>query len=596
MQPPPDPRLAQIFSCLQRGQTTQAAELSERLLHEQPHNPQARLAGALVDRLSGRMDRALGTLESLAAELPQNPMIRAELASTRVMAGRVAEALPVLREIVAAQPANPFGHYWLGQAHLRAFEGPEAVRCLERVRQLNPADTNVLSPLASAYIAAGKPAAAEQTARALLDAQPRNPEALYALAAALEQQSRVAEAGEVFERVLQIAPDSPRALAGRARVLQTLGRNDEARALLEPLLRAPRAQPVVLSTYAGLCSTAEHRRACIAAAEPALADPAVPAQERAGLCFAIARMLDAEREHDRAFEMFKRANDLYPRLYKPVQRQSYTEDIIRTFSAAAIATMPRAKADSTRPIFILGMPRSGTTLVEQIVGSHPDVHAGGELQEMRSIWRDLIGSTGVGVVAGLAGLTQRDIDAAAQRYLDRLATISPDAPHVTDKMPHNFEQLGLINLILPKARVIHCVRNPIDTCVSCFVTQFSTAHSYSNDLSHLGHAYGEYHRLMNHWRTALDLPMLDVVYEDLVADIEAGARRIVEFLGLPWHDACLRFYEADRAVTTASVDQVRRPIYSSSVARWRRYERHLGPLLAALRQCGVPLDDPPGAG
>ena len=162
-------------------------------------------------------------------------------------------------------------------------------------------------------------------------------------------------------------------------------------------------------------------------------------------------------------------------------------------------------------------------------------------------------------------------------------------------MPHNFEQLGLINLLFPDARVIHCARNPIDTCVSCYVTQFSIAHTYSCDLAHLGHAYGEYHRLMKHWRSALDIPMLDVVYEELVADPDAGARRIVEFLGLPWDDACLRFYEAERAVSTASVDQVRKPVYTSSVSRWKRYERRLGPLLAALRQCGVPLHDAPDA-
>jgi tetratricopeptide (TPR) repeat protein len=447
-----------------------------------------------------------------------------------------------------------------------------------------------------AYISAGRPQTAEQTIRKLIDAQPGNIEALHTLAASLEQQSRVAEAGEAFRRVLELSPTNPRALAGHARVLQTEGRSDEARALLASALGAPRVQPVVLSTYAGLCVTPEQRRACISAARAVIEDLTVSAQDRAGLCFAIARLLDAEGDADAAFEMYTRANDLYPKLYNPHDRRAYTDDIIRTFSAQTSSSLPRARSGSHRPVFILGMPRSGTTLVEQILAAHPQVHAGGELQEMRRIWRDLVTRLGGGMAAGLARLTQRDVDDAAGRYLSHLSTLHPDAPRVTDKMPHNFEQLGLINLLLPEARVIHCIRDPRDTCVSCYTTQFSTTHAYSNDLAHLGHAYGEYHRLMAHWRTVLDIPVLDVVYEDVVGDIDAAARRIVEFVGLPWDDACTRFYEAKRAVTTASVEQVRKPVYSSSVARWRRYERRLGPLIDSLRAAGVPLHDAPARG
>ena len=158
-------------------------------------------------------------------------------------------------------------------------------------------------------------------------------------------------------------------------------------------------------------------------------------------------------------------------------------------------------------------------------------------------------------------------------------------------MPHNFERLGLINLLFPNARVIHCSRNPLDTCLSCYTIQLGLAHTYANDLTLLGHAYAQYHRLMAHWRTTLDIPMLEVVYEDVVADTETLARRIVEFVGLPWHDDCLRFYEAKRTVVTASVDQVRQPIYTSSVNRWKRYDRHLNPLRQSLISNGVPLPE-----
>ncbi|HZW08942.1 MAG TPA: sulfotransferase [Phycisphaerales bacterium] len=592
MQPQVDPRIQQTFAMLQQGRLPDASRLVAQLLREQPENPQARFASALIDRQTGRLPQAVAALESLHAQLPQNPAIRAELAATHVLAGHFDKAVPVLRELVAKQPNQPFGHYWLGQAHLRNFEGTEAARCFERVRQLQPTDSNVLQPLARAYLSCGRAPAAEAVLRDLLTVQPHHIEGLDTLGAALEHENRLPEAGEVFRRVLGLAPDNGSALAGLARVLQSEGKKPEARALLGRALGAERVPAVVISTYASLCSTPEERRACIAAARASIADARTTAQDRAGLHFAVARLLDAEGDPDGAFEAYRAANDLYPKLYDPAQKRLYTDHIIQTFSAPAIKSMPRAMTDSRRPIFILGMPRSGTTLVEQILGAHPDVHPAGELQEMRRIWRELVGRLGRGVVTGLSRLTQADVDTAAQRYLDHLASLDAHAPRATDKMPHNFEQLGLINLLFPNARVVHCMRNPVDTCVSCYTVQLSMAHPYSTDLAHLGHAYAEYHRLMRHWRAALDIPMLDVVYEDVVADIDTLARRIVDFAGLPWDDACLRFYEARRAVTTASYDQVRKPIYTSSVGRWRRHERQLQPLIAALRDGGVPIDEP----
>lgn len=584
----PDQRIVQILTLLQQGQVDQASRLCAEVLGAQPQNPQGRFASALIDRQRGRTAQALTTLEALHAQLPQNPAIRAELASTRVLAGRAAEAIPILREIAAAQPNQPFAHYWLGQAHLRNFQGVEASAYFERVRRLSPTDSNVLQPLASAYLASGRIHAAEEALRELLTLQPNHLEALVTLAAAIEPQNRLEDAGDLYRRILEISPSHGPGLAGLARVMQSEGKKEEARQLLEPALNAD-PHPVVVSTYAGLCSTPEHRRTCLAAARVLIDDQTKIAQDRAGLCYAIARLLDADGDHDGAFTMYLRGNDLYPKLYVPREKTLLTDHIIKTFSKEAMRTMPRARTTSNRPIFILGMPRSGTTLVEQILAAHPQVHPCGELQEMRRIWGDLVQRLGRGLVTGLAQLSQSDVDAAASRYLEHLAALNADAPRVTDKMPHNFEQLGLINLLFPEARVIHCIRNPLDTCVSCYTIQFSLAHAYATDLAHLGHAYAEYQRLMRHWPTVLDVPMLDVVYEDTIADTEATARRIIEFAGLPWDDACLRFYEAERAVTTASWDQVRKPIYKSSVARWKRYEKHLGPLIAALRAGGVEL-------
>ena len=591
MAPAPDPRIQQIMNLLGQGNVERAEALCTTVLAEQPQMPQARFAMALIDRQSSRIDRAIATLEALQAELPQHKAIRAELASTRVMGGRVDLAMPALLEIAAEEPDQAFAHYWLGQAYLRSFQGADAVRCFERVREIAPEDRNVMQPLAAAYLAVGRAGHAEDILRDLLSTSPRHVEALNSMAAALEHQNRLAESGDYYRRVLEIAPDNGRAVSGLARVLQTEGKRDEAREMLRARFEKGEPHPVVVSTFAGLCETAEDRRVCLRAGRAALEHPALTAQDRAALSFAVARLLDAEGDHDEAFEFYTKGNSASPMLYIPMEKESFTADIIATLTAEKIRSLPRAMERSSRPIFIVGMPRSGTTLVEQILAAHPQVHAAGELQELRRIWRELVTDVGQGSIARFPLITQAHVDHASRRYLAHLESLNTDAPRVTDKMPHNFEQLGLVNLLFPDAHVIHCRRSPLDTCLSCYTIQLGPAHSFSNDLTTLGHAYGQYERLMEHWRGTLDVPMLEVVYENVVEDIEAAARRIVEFVGLPWDERCLRFYEADRAVTTASVDQVRKPIYNSSVARWKRYASHLGPLREALANAGVTIPD-----
>ncbi len=577
---------------LGQGKLDAATQLCAQVLEERPGMPQARFAQALIDRQAGRVASAITTLEALHAELPDHPAIRAELASTRVMGGQAERALPVLQEIVSASPDQPFAHYWLGQAYLRNFQGADAVTCFERVREISPEDRNVMQPLAASYLAVGKPALAEEILRDLLSTDPQHVEGLNSLAAALEHQNRLPESGEQYRKVLEVAPDNGRAISGLARVLQTEGKRDDAREMLRARFEQSSPHPVVISTFAPLCETSEDRQTCLRAARKALAEPQLTAQDRAALLFAAARLLDVEGEHDEAFGFYTQGNTLAPKLYRPAEKERHTADIIATFSSQALSSMPQAMERSDRPIFIVGMPRSGTTLVEQILAAHPDVHAAGELQELRKIWRELVANVGLGSITNLSRLTQAQIDEASKRYLDYLSALNADAPRVTDKMPHNFEQLGLVQLLFPDARVIHCRRDPLDNCVSCFATQLGPAHSFSNDLTTLGHAFGQHELLMQHWRSTLEVPMLEVVYENVVEDIETAAKQIIDFVGLPWDDACLRFYEAERAVTTASVDQVRKPIYTSSVARWKRYESHLGPLRDALSAAGVTLSDP----
>jgi hypothetical protein len=248
--------------------------------------------------------------------------------------------------------------------------------------------------------------------------------------------------------------------------------------------------------------------------------------------------------------------------------------------------MPRARVQSDRPIFIVGMVRSGTSLVEQILASHPAVYGAGELPDVTEITRALPGLLGTDdrYPEFLPILNQEAVDSMACRYLDRLNQIAPGAMRVTDKMPGNFMYLGLIELLFPGARIIHCMRDPVDTCLSAYFQDFSNNHPYAYDLSNLGAFYRGYLKLMAHWRKVLHLPLLEVRYEDLVADQERISRTLIEFCGLEWDSRCMQFHDSRRFVETASHDQVNRPLCHHSIARWKNYERHLAPLLAELNK------------
>jgi Sulfotransferase family len=236
------------------------------------------------------------------------------------------------------------------------------------------------------------------------------------------------------------------------------------------------------------------------------------------------------------------------------------------------------------PIFIVGMPRSGTSLTEQIISNHPQVFGAGELSYLHQVANQLLYSMPtLDVYAGkVAGLTDRGAHELAGYYLAKVRGLSADAPRITDKMPHNFLHVGLIALLLPEARIIHCRRAPLDTCFSIYTNNFNERHPYAHDLSDLGWYYRQYEGLMAHWRTVVPDLLLDVQYEELVEDLEGQTRRILEFLGLPFDEACLDFQANRRSVATISRVQVRQPLYRTSMERWRPYEKHLGPLVEAL--------------
>ncbi|MCZ6643264.1 MAG: sulfotransferase [Gammaproteobacteria bacterium] len=295
--------------------------------------------------------------------------------------------------------------------------------------------------------------------------------------------------------------------------------------------------------------------------------------------FALGRLFDQRGDYDRAFANFRSGNLLKNATYNPRQIEKRTHSLIETVDEKLITKLSRWGSSSTRPIFIIGMPRSGTTLTEQILASHPNVHPGGELDSLRSL-SEVTARRFDKYPEGLARWTEQDVRVYAHNYLDRLTGISATTDHITDKWPTNFLHLGMIASLFPNARIVHCTRDPLDVCLSCYFQNFQQV-SYSFDLSHLGHFYRNYQKVINHWHD-VNIQTHEFSYEALVENQEDATRALIGYCGLDWHEGCLNFHKTPGVVQTASLQQVREPLYSRSLGRWRNYEKHIDSLMQTI--------------
>jgi tetratricopeptide (TPR) repeat protein len=371
-------------------------------------------------------------------------------------------------------------------------------------------------------------------------------------------------------------------------VLKELGQLDAAQ---QAYLKALDLDPKVAGVYVNLADSKK-----FAPGDPHLAAiEALAAQadglsktDRLQLDYALGKAYADLKDHRRSFEHLLRgaAAKRATIVYDEAATMALFDRIEQVFTRELIAAAAGGGDPARRPIFIIGMPRSGTTLVEQILASHPTVHGAGELQTLNDVVLTVRGPDGntLPYPDFVPSLDATALKAIGQRYLALVRELAPQAERVTDKMPSNYYFAGLVHLALPNAKIIHTLRDPVDTCISCFSKLFSAEQNHTYDLAELGRYHRRYEQLMAHWRRVLPPDrMLEVRYEDVVADLDGQARRIIAYCGLPWDDRCLAFHETDRPVRTASATQVRQPIYTSAIGRWKVYEEFLGPLLRELR-------------
>ncbi len=570
------------------GKMREAEEAFHKALALRPDYADAHCSLGNAVYSQGRAEQAVECYNTALRLNPEHTEARTNLGTALHYLGRSDEAEESYRSSISQRP-TAMTYYNLANTLFRQGKVDEAIENYEEALVMQPKLFPARNNLGNVMMYLRRFEDAKSHYRKALELRPDFSLGHYNLGNILELQGRLEEALTSYDEALRYKPGQIKSTAGKASVLEKLGRYQEAVTILEPLLEQGNDEPGIAIAFAALCRHMGRCDEAVAMIKRLLAhmDGSVAwrRHEYVALHFCLGRLLDAQGLYDEAFEYYQRGNQLKRLRFDRLRHERLIDSLIKTYSRAFVQGAAKADHDSDRPVFILGMPRSGTSLVEQILASHPAVFGGGELQDIPRIAASLAGwlKTDTPFPECVTSLTTEMCNGMARGYLDHLTALSGDARHVTDKMPSNFLYLGLIAQLFPRARVIHCVRDPMDTCLSCYFQDLvGTENTYCYDLQDLGMYYRQYERLMAHWREVLDIPMLEVSYEALVDDQARLTRELLEFCGLPWDEQCLRFNETQRFSATASYDQVRRPLYSQSVQRWRHYAAHLGPLQQAL--------------
>ncbi len=539
---------------LAAGRLSDAEGVCEWMLQIDTNQPDALNMLGMIAIQQGRHELAVGRLNRAAVAAPAFAPVHFNLGFALQTLGRDIEAVDAYRRTVALDPRHLHAQFNLGNALVALKRFDEAADAYEQVRAIDPTILETYNNLGNVLMELGRADAALRVYREAIALNPNGADTFTNLAAALLALGALPEALEATGQALNIDPSHAVAWFIRSE-LKTFKAGDGEIAQLEALVAAAKRPPR-------------------------------DAMDRINLKFALSKALMDAGEVDQAFSHLRAANQLQRAMFDyDVQADVRgLEALARVLDSTFVNRFADGGDQTDSPIFVLGMPRSGTSLVEQILASHPEVFGAGELEALEQALAATVGHdlSLEELAGGVAGMGVDDFRTISANYLGAVH-VPAGAARFTDKMPGNFRFAGLIGLILPRARIVHCVRDPVDTCFSCYTKKFSGRQDFAYDLAELGTFYKAYDRLMSHWRALLPADrFIEVRYENLVDDIETEARRLVDFCGLAWNDACLDFHNTERPVRTASANQVRKPIYRSSVQRWRAYEHHLQPLIEAM--------------
>lgn len=581
----PDPRLKQAMALHKSGKADQAAEIYRSILAKAPRRHDLLHLLGMAEYKLGRTAQAVALIEAAINEDATVPVYRLNLARICHNTDRYREAVDLLLRYIDQVPHDSTAHHLLGRSLRLCGEFEAALAPARQAHLADPGNSQYLFDYAESLARCRLTAQAVQAYRQLMSLAPGHVEGTRNLAFALRGLNRAEEALSVIDGLSEAALGDPAIQCDRGETFEEMGDFGKAEECYRQALALRSGYPTALAQLLKLRDF-EPDAVLIEQASAHLRDDGVARPLRIQLHFSLGRLHDRLGDVDAAFAQYRAANELagqnHP--YDPGLVEDHIDAMIAAFNRATIDRLAALAPEGDQPIFIVGMPRSGTTLTEQILSSHPAIAGGGELGFFLTCAYDLSHKSGNlrQPFAYLDGIDRAELARIASAYSAELHQAGGDAQHITDKMPLNFLNLGLIAVCFPQSRIIHCRRSPLDNCLSCFIENMHQDQNYSTSLTALGHYYRQYDRLMRHWAQVLPNAILDMRYEELVGDFETQAKRLVGFTGLDWDEGCLAFHTTRRAVSTPSKWQVRQPIYATSVARWHRYARHLEPLRQSL--------------
>ncbi len=516
-------------------------------------SPERRMmAHAAEHQKEGRLEEAERLYRRVLRHNPRNVDAMRLLALIEISAGRENEAESLLQQAIAAAPDFLASLLDLGRLRKDQDRFGDALQCFDRALALDAV----------------------------------NPQTHFLRASTLAPAALTHEAIEAYQRCLKLRPGHMGAMIGLGHMYKAVGKYEDAVSYYDACIRQ---HPELGEPYWSLANLKTYRfdDAAVAEMERRVVTGGLTAQSEVNFLYALGKAYEDRKNYERAWHFYsagatKQRGEV---AYDPVQTETMNDRLLRAFPAELFETHRGAGNPDPAPIFIVGLPRSGSTLLEQILASHGQVEGTSELPYVGRIamWLNRKRAQGVHYPESVRDLRAKDCEVLGSQYLEyaRLHRRA-GSPHFIDKMPNNFPNVGLIALMLPNAKIIDARRHPLDACVSCYRQLFAKGQNFTYDLLEIGEYYLQYQRMMDHWPQVLPGKVLTVQYEDVVTDFEPQVRRLLEFCGLEWDEACLRFYESERTVRTPSAEQVRQPIYDRSIGQWRRYEPWLGELLTIV--------------
>ncbi len=578
-----------------------AAEASEYLakaVAAAPQRSKTRMALARALAESGHYSESDKTIkEALELDPRQSELNRAELALAR---GEMEEAEKILKNILSRDSGDVKALRLLSSIALEASRFRPARKLLERAVEVQPNFIAGWNDLANLHMKQDRYDLALDAVQRAIDIDPKLVHSWVVKGNILTRAQRNEESLEAYRKALALSPRSAGALSGMGHVLKTIGRQQES---IDAYRKCIRNHPAYGEAYWSLANlkTFEFNEDEVAVMQKMVDDEDLADEPRVNFFLALGKHYENEKDFDRAFEHYSRGNDLRRQheIYDPVQTQVVHDRIIEVFSKEFLDEREGWGDPDPAPIFVVGLPRSGSTLIEQILASHSMVEGTMELPDLSRVIAELTRQSPrrVEYPEAMKNVDREAARSMGEAYLQSTMRYRTGKPLFIDKMPNNFSSVGLLQVILPNAKIIDARRHPLDSCLGSYKQLFFKGQSFTYDQFELGHYYLQYRRIMEHWREVLPGKVLDVHYENMVLDQENQTRRLLEYCGLPWEDQCLRFYETDRAVNTASSEQVRQPIYTKALHFWRNYESHLGELIETLEPllADLPADDRPAS-